>query len=196
MGMSGIDFHGAWPEMLRADVEDLILQYDPLADEVPADEASSDKASAATTTAGGSAHDRRLHDRSVNDRQARGRRGQDRAPMKAPAQPYGTGAHETSAPGVRAHRARTGGSAPKPARERLTSPARWIAQYNTDPAGPLYAVGRPGGEEQDRLGPVLATSGEELLDKLRTLLSSAGAQETAKPKVHVGEKVRESKNLQ
>lgn len=32
---SSIEFHGNWPEMLRAKVEDLILQHDPQADPAP-----------------------------------------------------------------------------------------------------------------------------------------------------------------
>lgn len=40
MTYSGIEFHGNWPEMLRAEVEDLILQHDQQADRPPAKEVS------------------------------------------------------------------------------------------------------------------------------------------------------------
>jgi hypothetical protein len=40
MTHSGIEFYGTWPEMLRAEVEDLILQYDHSADPPPSTEAA------------------------------------------------------------------------------------------------------------------------------------------------------------
>lgn len=40
MTYSGIEFHGNWPEMLRAEVEDLILQHDQQADRPPIKEVS------------------------------------------------------------------------------------------------------------------------------------------------------------
>ena len=113
--------------MLRAEVEDLIQQYDPRADGVPDDEASTDATAA--------------H-----------RAAKDRTPKMG-----------------QMSSARNDGSA----RSRSSKRARWIAQHNPAPTGPLYAVGRPGGGDQNRMGPVLATSGEELLDKLRALLSAA-----------------------
>jgi hypothetical protein len=45
MTYSGIEFHGKWPEMLRAEVEDLILQYDQRADRPPAEKAPKNETS-------------------------------------------------------------------------------------------------------------------------------------------------------
>lgn len=140
-----IDFQGTWPEMLRAEVENIIQQYDPLADGVPADEASADEA---------------LSDGASSE--TAHRVAKDRAPVKNSIKGSG----------------RKNGSAPK----RFSGATRWIAQCNSAPTGPLYAIGRPGEEGQNRMGPVLATSGEELLDKLRALLSAADAPKAATPK--------------
>lgn len=49
---------------------------------------------------------------------------------------------------------------------------RWIAQHNPSPTGPLYAVGRTSRNGCAPLGPVVSSSGEDLLDKLCRLLSS------------------------
>lgn len=106
MKYSHIDFQGNWPELLRAEVEDLIRQYDPRAD----DEAPSDERAA--------------------------------------------GDHSD--------------------RKRFARPAPWIAQYNSAPTGPLYAIGRPGRDGQEGVGPVLTDSGGDLIDKLRTMLKRLG----------------------
>ena len=133
MGKTNIDFQGEWPEILQVEVEDLIQQYDPLTNGVPADEAASTKAS--------------------SDAAATNRIAKDRMPIKGSTQENGA------------------------SRKRFSEAARWIAQCNPAPTGPLYAIGRPGTDDQERMGPVLATSGEELLDKLRALLSATDATE-------------------
>lgn len=102
MTHSLIDFQGEWPELLKTELEDLILEHDP---------------------------------------------------------PQPNGAPP-----------RNGSSADRPPRRHVHSPPRWIAQYNSAPTGPLYAVGRPGRNGQRGLGPVLSTSRIDLLDKLRALL--------------------------
>lgn len=86
MPYANIDFQGDWPDMLEAEVEDLILQYE------------------------GSAED-------------------------------------------------------------ISPAGQWIAQHNRSPTGPVYTVGRIGRSGKGRLGPVVSTSRDELLDKLRRLLS-------------------------
>jgi hypothetical protein len=167
MTYSGIAFQGDWPEMLRAEVEDLILQHDQEVDPPPENTAPDEAPyEQYPNEQGGECKgplhrlESALYDRTSGSDQSMSSEDSTRKRFRKEGashrMPTGSGKN-----GEAAHRDEDG---------ETTGP--WIAQHNPSPTGPLYAVGRTARDGRDALGPILCGSGKALLDKLRDVLNA------------------------